>query len=219
MEIADHRFLRHSAFIALLLCIVAVPAFSQTRLAQFKQLSGPMKRWTLCHPWAARKALPISRRALALTDSVAHTARIGSDYSGGKLDAFRHGIWMALLVREIPARRAYRLGKAYEKGNRKEFDRGQLEDGSVQDAVASMMDLQNNRIGLAFGYELRQQSEAELISSIVALVSEGRFTEIKKDVQGNSLDLQGNIIPDDQWRGKWENGRCLVGHCVDGTDR
>jgi hypothetical protein len=194
---------------ALLLCLAHTPATAQTRFAQWQQLSGPMQRWTLLHPFAAPKALAISKRALAITDSVRTIGSIGTDANGGKLDAFRHGIWMALLVQAMSPCKAASLGRAYERGNHRDFRQGKLEDGAQQDAIASKMDLWNNKAGRRIGRTCEGLTDAETAREILRGLHQLEFRIVKKDRAGHCLDETDAVIPVEAWQGKWRNARCL----------
>ncbi len=194
---------------ALLLCLAHNATIAQTKFAQWQQLSGPMQRWTILHPFAAQKALPISKRALVITDSMRIVGSIGHDANGGKLDAFRHGIWMALLVQEILPYKAASLGRAYERGNHRDFRQGKLEDGAQQDAIASKMDLWNNKAGRRIGLACKGLNDAETAREILCGLHRLEFLIVKKDRADNCLDETGAVIPVEAWQGKWRNARCL----------
>jgi hypothetical protein len=199
-----------AAALAALLLWGGATTHAQTLRARFKALSPPMKRWTVMHPFAARRALAVGQRALALTDSMRQAATLGTDFNGGQLDAFRHGMWMALLVREMRAGKAASLGRAYERGNHWQFKAGLLEDGSQQDAAAGEMDLRNNAVGRALGSQAKALATEELARLLVAAIKRGDFFVMAKDSAGNALDAQGQVIPLAQWRGTWVNRRCVV---------
>lgn len=194
---------------ALLVLAFHLSACSQTRKAQFQALSSPMKCWVLLHPFAASRAEKITEKALAITDSVRQTGVVGSDFNGGALDAFRHGLWMGLLVRQFSSCKAASLGRAYERGNHWQFKHGKLEDNARQDAVARMMDLHNNRVGRAIGRAARRLTEADLQQSILDGIRRGDFMKIYKDKAGNSLDATGKVIGVTEWQGRWRNARQL----------
>ncbi len=135
--------------------------------------------------------------------------RLGTDYNGGQLDAFRHGVWMAMLVQKMSRREADGLGRAYEKGNYQRFLQGGTEDGAVQDSIASVMDLYNNAVGCRLGVSRKHLTEQTIVEMIVDAVLGGKFQMIRKDQAGHALDRNGRILPNSTWQGKWGNGRCL----------
>ena len=189
----------------LILCF-SFAAFPQNR-KQFKSLSCAEKRWVLCHPFVAKKAHRISLHAREVAAIMLKDTLLDGDGNGGQVDAFRHAFWMAALSREIYWRKALKLGRAYERANKKEFKKG---INSSRDLVGMQMDLFNNRVGVELGRRLRSLSEKELKEQIILVVLNGKLKLIKKDRSGNSLDADGNLIPEAQWKGKWENQRCLV---------
>ena len=109
-----HKKIIISVFAILLTGSVAI---SQNRWKEFKKLSRPEKTWVVMHPFAALKAATISYNARKTADSLKTSAILDGDADGGQVDAFRHAYWMAMLCRDIGWRKAYRLGKAHEKGN------------------------------------------------------------------------------------------------------
>jgi hypothetical protein len=190
-------------------CGVFLPQNSTAQIKQFFHSPGPVRAWVVTHPFIAQKCLRISQRALALADSMRTSPTLDGDWNGGQVDAFRHGIWMCLLVQKITPKKAQKLGKAYEKGNYRMYKRGKLEDGSQQDLASSIMDANNNGIGVALGMTHRGKSEAELVRIIVKAIQADEFWTILKDSAGNSIELSGTVIPNSEWQGKWENDRCL----------
>jgi hypothetical protein len=194
----------------LLLTLTPNQAPAQSKFKRFTQLPRPVRNWTLGHLWVANRVWNISNRALALTDSMRYSPELDGDFDGGKLDAFRHGIWMALLVQEIPWKKAERLGEAYERGNYLDFKRGKIEDGAFQDAASSSMDLTNNSSGREIGANHRNASEADLIQAVLFGIQVGDFVMILKDNHRNSIRPNGEVIKMDPAAPKWENGRSVV---------
>ena len=117
---------------------------------------------------------------------------------------------MALLVQEIPWKKAARLGKAYERGNYLDFKRGRKEDGAFQDIASTSMDLTNNSSGREIGLNNPQASEAELIEEVLHGIRLGDFVMVLKDSLGNSIRPNGEIIHIDPTSPRWENGRSVV---------
>ena len=194
----------------LLMALFACESPAQSKFQRFLQLPRPMRNWTLGHLAIANRVWKVSNRALALTDSMRRSPELDADFDGGKLDAFRHGIWMALLVQEIPWKKAARLGKAYERGNYLDFKRGRMEDGAFQDIASASMDLTNNSSGREIGLNNPQASEAELIEWVLHGIRLGDFVMVLKDSIGNSIRPNGEIIHIDPTSPRWENGRSVV---------
>ncbi|OFY88292.1 MAG: hypothetical protein A3K10_05330 [Bacteroidetes bacterium RIFCSPLOWO2_12_FULL_31_6] len=192
---------------AFLLLIYSFSFGQESKLKQFMKLSCPEKWWVVGHPFVAKKALKISEYARAITEEVKENGLLKGEGNGDQLDAFRHTFWMANLTLEIGGRRAKKLGKAHEKGNYQDFKKHQLEDGILPDKVSSEMDLYNNDVGIAIG---KQSSSFELKNIVIELVLQGNCKIIKTDKKGNFLDAEGNIIPTENLKGKWENEKCLV---------
>ena len=132
------------------------------------------------------------------------------DANGGKVDAFRHAFWMTLLSQKMRWRKAYRLGKAHEKGNYLDYKKHCLEDGAFPDKVSSDMDLWNNNIGLQIGATNKGISSDSLKSIVIEHIRNGKMKIIKKNIQGQFLDINENIIESDSLKGKWENQKILI---------
>ncbi|MBE7441817.1 MAG: hypothetical protein HS119_05115 [Flavobacteriales bacterium] len=178
-----------------------------TTLGQFKKLSCPEKRWVIFHPFVAKKALKVSLEAREITAEIKQQKLLVGTGNGDQIDAFRHTYWMARLAQEIHWRKANRLGKAHEKGNYQQFEKGKLEDDVLPDKISSEMDLYNNKVGLNLG---KLNKEKELKNEVLNLVKEGKCKIIKTDAEGNFLDEKNNLIPLEELKGKWENRKVLV---------
>lgn len=187
-----------------------ISSFSQSNWQEFKKLSSPKKKWVLLHPFKAKQALIVSREALRVSDSIRVSPLLDGDYSGGKVDAFRHAFWMALLQQEIGKNAARSLGRAHEKENYQTFKKQQLEDGVVPDEISSEMDLFNNEIGLSLSEENGKLPKNGLIYRVINAIHQGKLKVIKKDPKGNFLTCDNKIISDESLKGKWKNNKCLV---------
>ena len=176
---------------------------------EFSSLSSPEKWWVFWHPFKAKKALEVSIRTLSITDSIKKTGSIGMDINGGKLDAFKHCLWMVTLSNKIGEKAALKLGRAHEKGNYHSFLEGNLEDGYLPDKVSSDMDLFNNKIGAKHSRNYSISTEEEFIHLTLELLDQGALRIIKKE--GDIfLSCQGEKIPEASLLGTWENSKCLV---------
>ena len=212
-------------FLSVLL-LLSLPALAQdSKFQKFKSLHCSEKMWVITHPFVAGKALSITENAWRVAKELINVAPMDGYENGGKADAFRHTFWMASLSQEIRWRKAYKLGKAHEKGNKRDFIRNKTEEGILPDAISCEMDLWNNKAGLTIGRACRDTvrrdaingvsthrvcTQEELIYLVKQAIINGKCKIIKMDVKGNYLDELGKIIPDEEWRGKWENKRCLI---------
>lgn len=179
----------------------------ESNMKKFKQLSYPEKCWVIWHPFVAKKALKITEETRKITEAIKREKSLKGTGNGGQIDAFRHTFWMASLSMEIGWRRSEKLGKAHEKGNYKDYKKRKLEDGEIPDKVSSEMDFYNNDVGIEIG---KMTNKFELKEVVIEKVKEGKCKIIKKDETGNFLDCEGNIISQEQLKGKWENEKCLV---------
>jgi hypothetical protein len=183
---------------------------AQSFLKKFANISTPEKCWAFTHPFVAPKALKVTIRSYAITDSIKRSGSIGADNSGGKLDAFKHAFWIASVSAAIGSRKALKLGVAHEKGNERQFKKHQLEDEVLPDSISSVMDLRNNEQGAGVVEASKKYSVQQLQKKIMQLLLQGQLVCIKKDDQGNYLTCGGERIDLQQWRGKWGIPKCLI---------
>jgi len=165
------------------------------------KISRPEIFWAIAHPFQVRKALNISKIAIAITDSIENDS-ILTDRSGGQLDAFKHGIWMAILTKEIGGKAAIKLGNAHEKANYLNFKKGRPYSSHMH----TVMDSLNNISGAKRGND--SLTTNQMIVDIIAGVKEGEFHILKKDKLGNYISCKGNEIEILPYQ--WEQYECLV---------
>jgi hypothetical protein len=195
------------------MALVSQTAYPQktSLFKKMRNLSRPEKCWVLKHPFIAKKAWNCAQASKLVCDSLLKNNCLDSDANGGKIDAFRHGYWMALLAKETSKRKAVQLGKAHEKGNYLSFKKHQTEDGTLPDKISSDMDLWNNEIGATISEKNKDRQSFELkIIILLELELSGSFKIIKKNKKGEFLDCEGKIINPEIIKGKWENNKCLV---------
>jgi hypothetical protein len=198
--------------IIIFVCTILILNFgglSQTQWHEFKKLSYPEKIWVLKHPFVAQRAQDFSQIARKIADSLKTTTLLDGDANGGQVDAFRHAYWMALLCREIGWRKAYRLGKAHEKGNYLDFKKHRLEDGSMPDKPSCDMDLWNNNTGINISLAYRKIDNDSLKIIVINNILQGKMKIIRKTAKGEFLDKNFQIISADSLKGRWENGKVL----------
>jgi hypothetical protein len=179
-------------------------------LKGFFSLSPPVKLWVILHPFAACKASEITEKALATAKSIKDDPRLDGLENGGQADAFRHAYWMALMSQNFNCSKAFRLGRAHERGNIRDFRKGRLEEGELPDSVSIAMDLYNNCVGVHIGFENRKASEIELAEIVIRAILAGEMMIIKRNEQGQFLNCENEVIQHEDWRGIWNNERCLV---------
>jgi hypothetical protein len=180
----------------------------QSPVKQFLKLRSPEKAWVITHPFIAKKCLKITHHSLLVYNKVLSEGRLDTRLSGGKADAFRHGIWMAMLSQQIKKRKALSLGKAHEKSNYKDFKKGALEDNLLPDKESSEMDLFNNCIGAAIGNINKTASVEELTNLIINSINKGEFVVIKINEKGAYVTCDN--IPLVIKEKSWISNKCLV---------
>lgn len=189
---------------------VSISTSSQSSLKDFLKLSGPKKIWVLFHPFKAKKTLKISNETKRVADSIAKTNLLDGDAAGGQVDAFRHGYWMARLTQEMGKRAARSLGKAHEKENYLTYRKRKLENGVIPDEISSEMDLYNNDQGIKLISKGGKVPKKGLIYRIINAIKSGKLKIIKKDKKGNFLTCKGEVIAQEDLKGKWKNNKCLI---------
>lgn len=197
-------------FVYSLLIFFSVSLSAQSTFKQFKKLSKPERCWVIMHPCKAKKAFHITKQVQSDMDSIKTTGLLGIDNNGGKLDAFKHAYWMASIANGIGERRAWKLGKAHEKGNYLQFKKHQLEDNMLPDSISSVMDLHNNLAGIKAEKEVKNYSKTIMQEKIILELYNGKLFMIKKNSEGDFLNCGGTVIPMNQWLGKWGVPKCIV---------
>jgi hypothetical protein len=181
-----------------------------TLFKTFIEMHSAERFYAMRYPKSALKALEISQMAQLKTTELKTDITLDGDDNGGQIDAFRHAYWMALLTHEIGEKKARKLGLAHEKDNYKDYERLKLEEGMIPDFKASFMDLKNNDEGIRIGLQYPDADEISLIPIIKKEIADGRLWKLKKDTAGNYYDYFNQIIPFENWHGKWMNDKCLV---------
>ncbi len=196
-----------TALLCILFLIFLKPESASAQ--SFGKLSRPEKCWVLFHPFKAKKAAKVTREVNAVVDSVRKSGVIGTDNLGGKLDAFKHAYWMASLALEIGGVQALKLGKAHEKGNYLQFKHHSVEDAALPDSISSVMDLRNNEFGVSAVDKCGNVSKLTVQKKIMDGFAMGKLMVIKKDERGNYMTCAGDVIPMNEWKGKWGIPKCL----------
>jgi hypothetical protein len=181
---------------------------SLAQRSAFMQLGVAQKKWVLAHPFKAKIAYQVTQQALVKLDSLGATNYFeGNIKSGSKADAVRHAYWMVLLSKKIGKRRALKLGKAYERKNKRDFKKGSVVGTYLPDLVGMQMDLKNNAVGV--NIENRVSSN-ELLAVVLSFLEQGKLVYIKQNEKGEFLDKNGQIILHEDWSGKWKNDRVVI---------
>lgn len=142
-------------------------------------------------------------------DQISVRSQLDSFPSGGKLDAFRHVFYMAAFAQKVRTKKIRKLGMAHEKGNYLQFTRSQLEEGERPDSLASVMDLQNNELGLAIGCNNRRMPLSGLSVTCIAAINGGKAVILKRNRNGDYVSCDGKVIPMDA-DPKWHVPKCLI---------
>jgi hypothetical protein len=175
------------------------------------KISCPEKWWASKHLFIAKEAFKITHYSLLITDSISRTQTLDGNINGGQLDAFKHAFWMAMLSQNFKWKKAKSLGLAHEKGNYRSHlkaNRKGITEG--HDQVSSEMDLWNNEKGIAIGMACKCCDINLLTHIVLDSIKAGSMKIIRTNSTGKFLDIEGNILPAENFAGKWINDKCLV---------
>ncbi len=130
--------------------------------------------------------------------------------SGGKLDAFRHTYTMAFLARSIKVKKLRKLGRAHEKGNKKQFREQQVEEGEGPDSLACEMDLKNNELGFVLGADHKKSTNEQLKAITITAIKEGKALYLKRNLKQQYVTCNNEPIELKNYSGKWFIPKCLI---------
>ncbi len=156
------------------------------------KVSRPEKCWAISHPFIVKKTFRLTKEALQVADSILVADVLKGSLSGDQPDAFKHAYWMALLSQNISARKAYKLGKAHEKGNYlvyKKAKRKGLSDS--HNILASEMDLWNNKMGSEIGSNNKDIPSYQLQQIVIDSILAGAM----RIIINNSLEGGDVLVP------------------------
>ena len=194
--------------------IISIFLFTAGWRLEAQHVTRPEKCWALTHPFITKKAFHLTQFVLRVCDSLRTDTSLDGDINGGQLDAFRHAYWMCLLTQHIKAKKAYKLGVAHEKGNMRDFKKGNSEDNVRPDSMACVMDLINDQLGIQFGlgnvHSEKRLSDKELISFITNEVRNGHMSILLKNKEKQFVTCDGAVINMADYHGKWGVPKCLA---------
>jgi hypothetical protein len=166
--------------------------------------------WAMSHPFAALKVKKISRHCDVIYNDRSLRSLLDTFPAGGKLDAFRHVFYMAAFAQKAGIRKIRKLGRAHEKGNYRQFLRGGKEEGERPDSLSSVMDLQNNDLGLAIGCNFKNLDLQQLKEFVIAEISKGKAVIMKRNSKAEYTDCSGEPLRIKEDDKKWNVAKCLV---------
>ncbi|MBO5839051.1 MAG: hypothetical protein J6R06_05185 [Bacteroidales bacterium] len=173
----------------------------------FQSMNIQNKIWAVANAKTLTKALDISEKVLQTMDSLYQAKNFETNVEGSKYDAFRHVFWMYSLSSEIGKTKSRKIGVIYEDYNEYVFLTKPL---SGYDFAGRTMDEYNNEVGLSLFDKIGKQEKEIVIENIKDLISKGYVKIIAKDKNQNSLDKEGNVIKEEEWKSNWKNNRYLI---------
>jgi hypothetical protein len=183
---------------------IYILVFSTTWL--YGQRSAYEWRWAVFHPLAAVKVQHINRQCDRFI--AANHVKLDEFSNGGTQDAYRHVFYMAAFARKVRPRKLQKLGEAHEKGNRRMFEKGKMEEQELPDSVSCRMDLENNTVGIALGRAHRKATLEEISQMATELIRSGGAYMILRDATGRYLKCDGQ--PLDLSVKQWGLSKCMV---------
>ncbi len=194
-------------FLILLSLCITTPSFTQNKKLLFESLTLKDKVWSLCNINAIKKSLSESKDVLNIIDSLSIFDEKFYDkkIESGKCDAFRHLLWMYKLSSTIGVEKARRIGNMYENYNAYIY---KINPQSGYDKASMDMDLYNNEVGIYL--YLKYAKNELIIDYIKQTIEEGYVKIVSKNKDFQNLDINNSVIENKNWKGKWENQRCLI---------
>lgn len=200
--------MKKSIFCILIFFLVNIATYSQNKKYLFASLSFNDKVWALSNINTINKTLKISNSVLNTMDSLSNIDDkfYNKKIESGKYDAFRHLLWMYELSSEIGVKKARRIGNIYENYNAYLY---KINPQSGYDKTSMVMDLYNNEVGIYLYLKYGKDNKL-IINHIKQTIDKGYVKIISKNKEFKNLDKNNLIIEDINWKGKWENQRCLI---------
>ena len=163
------------------------------------------KLWVIKNHDKVFRSVDISKSVMKTMDSLDKIDFLGGNKEGGIFDAFRHIYWMYNLSSEVGEECARKVGEIYEGYGEYIFKTTEM---SGYDSVGRQMDLFNNELGINLA---KQNIKKRLVfSEIRKIIKLGKAKIVKKNQNGEDLDINGEIIPTEEWKKSWNNRRVLV---------
>ncbi len=158
--------------------VIALAFYTQNYYSQNK--GKYQYRWAFFHPLAAIKVKRIYKKNLIIYQEVKQQKLLDTIENGGKLDAFRHGFFMACFAQKIKPKKLIKLGLAHEKDDVHIYSKKRkTEFKDIPDSSSVQMDLYNNQIGIELGRKYRKISSTQLKDTILIYIQKNKFKTIR----------------------------------------
>ncbi|WP_317896673.1 DUF6973 domain-containing protein [Aurantibacillus circumpalustris] len=178
--------------------------------SQLPKLGKYERCWALTHPFAALKVKRITKECKIYSDQISIKSELDGFSNGGKLDAYRHSLYMAACAQKIKVRKLRRLGIAHEKTNYRQFLKSEKEEGELADSLSSVMDLFNNELGFKIGFQNKKIFLEHISELVIDEIKKGNALIMKRNRSGAYLDCEGNLIDLKKYNRTWNIPKCLV---------
>lgn len=188
--------LKHKLFLTgFIFCVFML--FSKPRPSKYEFF------WAIRHPFSALKVKRVYKKASLIYVLQKQKQQPDSFSVNGKLDAFRHVFFMAAFSQKIKSNKLVKLGEAHEKANYKQFECDPKREKVQQDSLSTVMDLNNNRIGIKLGKDCDGCPLEELRDKVLFLIESKRVYFIRRNKEGNYITNTNEIIQISDFNGKW----------------
>ncbi|MCX7727862.1 MAG: DUF4823 domain-containing protein [Bacteroidia bacterium] len=137
-------------------------------------------QWAFFHPIAAIKVKKIYKKNYPIYQQVKQQKILDTIENGGKLDAFRHGFFMACFAQKVKAKKLIKLGIAHEKDDLSYFlKKRKTEYWDIPDSASIQMDLYNNLIGIETGTKYRKIKPIQMKDTIIHYIHIKKLKTLK----------------------------------------
>lgn len=166
--------------------------------------------WAFFHPIVALKVNKAKHTVDTLYERHVKLALPDSFDRGGKLDAFRHVLYMSVFTQKSRVKAVRKLGEAHERANLRVFRKNKKELGDLADEIFSEMDLINNELGFLNGPANKTASLHELAEIVLQQISEGKAKIVLRNCNGVFVGCEQLTPVSSGVRIAATNKKCLV---------
>lgn len=166
--------------------------------------------WAIMHPIVALKVNKAKNRVDTLYNRYVKLALPDSFDRGGKLDAFRHVLYMSVFTQTSRVKAVRKLGEAHERANLRNFKKNKSELGDLADEIFSEMDLINNELGFIIGSSHKTATLQEVVEIVLQQISIGKAKIVLRNCMGAFVGCEQLTPVSSGVRVAAGNKKCLV---------
>lgn len=166
--------------------------------------------WAIVHPIVALKVNKAKHTVDTLYARYVNLALPDSFDRGGKLDAFRHVLYMSVFTQKSRVKAVRKLGEAHERANLRVFKKNKEQLGDLADEIFSEMDLINNEVGFLIGPANKTASLQEVVEIVLQTINDGKAKIVLRNCQGGYVGCEQLTPVSSGVRIAVSNKKCLV---------